>query len=203
MTTLPDKKSYTPVMKDGVNYNTLVVSPSETATSLQVVCFFDFEKNQHYEGGTFAVNEHFGGQIHHIRRSGIFRGVVLETLLIIPLKQQIPAGKLLLIGLGNPDQLTLDIIESAGYTATMEAIKLGVEDFCFAPSLKDAGLSLSFEKTDVTETLARGMQRAIINAAELAQNSLLQPVVLKNINLLAGQAQADNAYQGLKKAFDI
>lgn len=51
------------IVKNGVSYGVKILSPSETATSLQVVCFVDFDKNQHYEGGTYAVNEHFQGAI--------------------------------------------------------------------------------------------------------------------------------------------
>jgi hypothetical protein len=193
----------TPIHKDGVNYNTLVKSPSETTTSLQIVCFFDIDLNEHYEGGTYAVNEHFKGAIHDIRKSGIFKGRALETLLITPASKQIPAEKLLLIGLGDPGELDLDLMEIAGYTAVMEAVRAGVKDFCFAPSLRDAGIIMSFKKTDLSKTLANGMHRAFTATTALAQKSMLAPVLLKEIYLLAGQAQADNSYQGLKRAFEV
>lgn len=194
---------YTPIFKDGVNYNTLVKSPSETTTSLQVVCFFDIDLNEHYEGGTYAVNEHFKGAIHDIRKSGIFKGRALETLLIIPALKQIPAERLLLIGLGNPAVLDLGLMEMAGYTAVMEAIKAGVSDLCFAPSLKDAGIMMSFEKTAISQTLANGMHRALNTTNMLIQKYMHGAVVLKEINLLAGQAQADNSYRGLQSAFQL
>ena len=125
-----------------------VISPSETTTSLQIVYFFNFQKNQHYEGGTYAVNEHFGGEIHRICESGIFRGEALE---------------------GDPEELNLDFVELVGYTAAMEAVKLRVKDFCFAPSLKDAGIAMSFEKTDISKMLGRGMHRAITTSVTLSQ----------------------------------
>lgn len=203
MTTGAGPDQYTPIHKDGVNYNTLVKSPSETTTSLQIVCFFNIDLNEHYEGGTYAINEHFKGAIHDIRKSGIFKGRALETLLITPASKQIPAEKLLLIGLGDPRALDLDLMEIAGYTAVMEAVKTGVKDFCFAPSLKDAGMIMSFKKTDLSQTLANGMHRAFTAATALAQKNMLAPVLLKEIYLLAGQAQADNSYQGLKRAFEI
>lgn len=203
MTTEGNDNINKPLVKNGVSFNTAVISPSETVTSLQIVCFFNFQKNQHYEGGTYAVNEHFGGEIHRIRKSGIFRGVALETLLITPLLKQIPAGRLLLLGLGDPEGLNLDLVELIGYTAAMEAIKLGVKDFCFAPSLKDAGIAMSFEKTDISKMLGRGMLRAITTSVALAQKNMLKPMALTDINLLAGQAQAANAYKGLQQALDF
>jgi hypothetical protein len=203
MTTGAGTDQFTPIHKDGLSYNTLVRSPSETKTSLQIVCFFDIDLNDHYQGGTHAVNEHFNGAIHDIRISGIFKGRALETLLISPVSKQIPAEKLLLIGLGDPGALNLNLMEIAGYTAVMEAVKAGVKDFCFAPSLKDAGITMSFKKTDLSQTLANGMHRAFTAATSLAKRNMLTPIVLKDIYLLAGQAQAENSYQGLKKAFGV
>jgi hypothetical protein len=203
MTTGAGKDQYTPIHKNGVNYNTLVKSPSETTTSLQIMCFFDINLNDIYEGGTYAVNEHFKGAIHDTRKSGIFKGRALETLLIGPVSKQIPAEILLLIWLGDPGALDLNLMEIAGYTAVMEAVKAGVKDVCFAPSLKDAGITMSFKKKNLSQTLANGMHRAFTAAISLAKRNMLTPVVLKDIYLLAGQAHAENSYQGLKKAFEV
>ncbi|MFC0513081.1 M17 family peptidase N-terminal domain-containing protein [Mucilaginibacter angelicae] len=203
MTTAGNENNSKPLVKNGVRFNTAIISPSETMTSLQIVCFFDYQKNRHYEGGTYAVNEHFGGEIDLLRRSGFFRGAVLETLLITPLLKQIPADRFLLLGLGDPEELNADRIELIGYTAVMEAIKLQVKDFCFAPSLKDAGVVLSSEKTGISEMLVKGMLRAITASAALLQNNLLKPMVLTDITLLAGQAQGAGAYKGLQRAFGV
>jgi len=202
METEENKHTPVPLTRKGIQFNILAESPSETATALQVVCFFDFQKNQHYEGGTFAVNEHFGGEIHQLRKAGIFSGAKLETLLLRPSSNQIPARQLLLIGMGDPAELNPDLFKTLGYTAVMEAIKIGVKDFCFAPSLKDAGIVMSFGKTDVSKTLAQGMFKALDAAAVLSEKGLIRPVVLTEINLLAGQAQSANAYKGLQLAFD-
>lgn len=194
---------YQPLKRNGINFNTVIQSPSETTTSLQVVCFFEFEKNQHYEGGTHAVNEHFSGNIHELRKSGIFRGQALETLLISPVSKQIPAGNLLLLGLGDPADISLNFVERVGYTAASEAIKLGVTDFSFAPSLKDAGVAIPFEKkTDLSEHLVKGMLRAIDTYHILTQRNLCKPIVLAEINLLAGESQGQFSYEGLQLAFE-
>jgi len=188
MTNEGKKNNNTPIVNNGVSFNTLIISPSETVTSLQIVCFFDFEKNQHYAGGTYAVNEHFGGEIHELRKSGIFKGNPLETLLITPLAKQIPARRLLLIGLGDPVDFNIDLIVAVGYTVAKEAIQLEVPDFCFAPSLKDAGLTLSFGKTAVSDALIKGMSTAIAQSVTLFERQMMKPLVLKEINLLRGKA---------------
>ena len=191
-----------PVVKNRISYTVKAVSPSETVTSLQVVCFVDFAKNQYYEGGTYAVNQHFNGAIHEVRQSGIFKGNELETLLITPVLKQIPAQKLLLIGLGNPDTLNLDLFNRVGYSVVLEAVKLGVSNLCFAPSIKDAGLS-GFAASDVSKALAQGMNRVVEAITILHQKNLAPDVLLKEVFLLAGQPQADNAYRGLQEAFKV
>jgi len=201
MTTEGNNNSIEPFVRNGISFNTLVVSPSETITSMQIICFFDFQKNQYYSGGTYAVNQHFGNELHEIRSKGIFRGNALETLLITPCLNQIPAHLLLLIGLGDPEKLSLDLLESVGYAITMEAIKLKVTDFCFAPSLKDAGITLSFGKTSVSKALGQGIVKALKASAVLVQKNLAQPILLTKINLLAGQPQAVYGHEGLRQAF--
>lgn len=188
MTTEENTNGNIPLTDYSIKFNTVILSPSATITSLQVICFFDFQKNQHYSGGTAAVNEHFGGEIHEIRKSGIFKGLPLETLLLTPILKQIPASQLLMVGMGDPEKLSLDLLEAVAYTVTTEAIKLGVTEFCFAPSLKDAGLTLSFGKTDVATALQKGMTRAANTASELFKKNLMKPVVLTDINLLRGKA---------------
>lgn len=189
-----------PLIDQGIAYNILVESPSQTNTPLQIVCFFDFGKNQHYQGGTEAVNQHFAGEIDNLRKNGVFKGDFLETLLIIPRLSQIPAQKLLLIGLGDPLSLSFELLEQVGYCALLEAQKLQINSFCFAPSLKDAGLSMP-EGLAVSNALPQGMSRAVAAATMLAQQNLGNDITIREIFLLAGEAQANHAYQGLLQAF--
>lgn len=191
-----------PLVNENIKYNILVESPSQTITPLQMVCFFDFSENQNYQGGTAAVNQHFNGEIDNLRKAGIFKGNFLETLLITPKQAQIPAEKLLLFGLGNPSALSFELLEQVGYYAALEALKLGVESFCFAPSLKDAGILMQ-PGLEVSTALPRGMAKAISVARTLADKKLGDKVSLKEIFLLAGEAQAAYAYQGLIKAFEV
>lgn len=186
--------------KNGINFSVLVQSPSATGTPLQIVCFFDSNKNQHYEGGTDAVNAHFSGAIAELRSNGTFSGRELETLLITPTQQQIPADQLLLIGLGNPDEVSLKLFEKVGYLIVLEAAKLNVTAFCFAPSLKDAGVS-GLAADDVSAALAKGMQHALDTTAILSSKGLMRISVLKKITLLAGAPQAENAFKGLQRFF--
>ena len=184
----------------GVTFKAVAVSPSQTHTALQVVCFPDQTLNQTYGGGTELVDTGFKGAIRQLRREDLFRGERLETLLLHPASQQIPARNLLLIGLGDPASLTLQALTSLGRVAAREAIKLKVSGFSFAPSLKDAGLSL-FSAAEVSVALATGMMQAISSAHVLHERGLLQDFALEEITFLAGPQHLAHSLDGLRSAF--
>ena len=185
---------------EGVLFQVIPVSPSNTHTELQIVCFFDQSKNQTYAGGTEAVDEHFHGEIRKLRAEALFQGERFESMVIHPSQNQIPAKKLLMLGLGDPETLTLDTLASVGRIAVQEALKLKVSEFCFAPSLKDAGFS-GLPAADVSVVLARGMAKAITTAHVLNQRKLVEPVALKEVIFLAGAQHLENSQAGLKKIF--
>ena len=183
-----------------VRIKAVAQSPSATDTELQVVCFFDQTLNQVYGGGTELVDAGFKGAIRELRSEDIFRGERLETLLLQPQTHQIPARRLLMIGLGDPAQLTLDTLQAVGRIAVREAIKLNVWSFSFAPSLKDAGLSM-FEASEVSVALAQGMVRAIAQAETLHARGLDASFLLEEIVFLAGPAHLENSLKGLRAVF--
>lgn len=184
-----------------VKFQVIPVSPSNTETPLQIVCFFDQTKNQTYGGGTELVNEHFNGAIKKMRSEDNFRGELFETLLLTPSANQIPAKKLLMIGLGDPAKISLDILSSVGRIAVQEAVKLNVETFSFAPSIKDAGISL-FEAGDVSIALAKGMIAGISSSKNLVANKLIPNFILKEIVLLAGAQHVTASQAGIKSFLD-
>lgn len=185
----------------GIRFQAIPVSPSDTNTPLQIVCFFDYSKNQTYGGGTEAVDKHFEGAIRALRADGHFRGDLLETLLLTPNKNQIPAQKLLMVGLGDPAQFNVDHMKAVGRVAMNEAIKLNVESFCFAPSIKDAGVS-TVPAGDVTVSLASGMFAALDSAQYLAEKGLIPALKLKEAIFLAGPQHIENSQAGLNKAIE-
>lgn len=186
---------------NNIKFQVIPVSPSSTETPLQIVCFFDQTKNQTYAGGTELVNDHFNGAIKEMRANDCFRGDLFETLLLTPAEGQIPAKKLLLIGLGDPEKLSLDTITSVGRIAVQEAVKLNVESFSFAPSIKDAGLT-TFPAGDVSIALAYGLIKGIDSSIKLKEAKLIPQFNLKEIVLLAGAQHVGASQAGLKTALE-
>ena len=184
-----------------IHFQTLLMSPSSTTTALQIVCFFDKTKNQHYAGGTEAVDEYFQGAIKTLRAEDHFRGERFETLLITPQHSEIPAKRLLLIGLGDPATLSSAVLTTIGHIAVNEALKLGVSDFCFAPSLKDAGVEC-LHASEVSFSLVNGMKKAIASAKTLSERGLNPKPLLKEISLLAGEQSLESAQAGMRKSLE-
>lgn len=96
---------------------------------------------------------------------------------LTPHATQLPARRLLLVGLGDPARLSLEALGGVGRVAVREAIKLEEPSFCFAPSLKDAGFG-GFPAADVSTALALGMVSAIATAQALAERGLTPPLRL-------------------------
>lgn len=87
------------------------------------------------------MDEAFNGLITDLRKTGKFEGHAFETILITPRPRLIGAKKLLLIGLGDRNTFTRDLMVSVGKVAMREALRLGVSSFAFGCDLKDAGIN--------------------------------------------------------------
>ncbi len=73
------------------------------------------------DGATGAVDKALGGQISRLIELGEFTGKLLETAVLYPL--DIPAAKVIIVGLGEPEQLTLERVRQAAGAAYKVAAK--------------------------------------------------------------------------------
>src|SRR5580658_9491322 len=79
----------------------LVQSPDETNTDLQIICLFESMPENTLHGSLVRTNEKLQGLLDKIRKPGLFRGELGETILIVPPAGSLGARKLLIIGLGD------------------------------------------------------------------------------------------------------
>lgn len=184
-----------------VRFQVIPLSPSAVETPLQISCFFNYAKNQEMRGGTLAVDEHFHGAIRTLRQENIFAGEAFETLLLTPSNAEIPAQRLLFVGLGDPEKLTADIMKTVGRLAVNEAIKLGVTGFCFAPSILDAGVT-SLPASDISGPLVKGMAEALAGAEILVERGLIPRPPLREAILLASPQHLENAQMGMRNILE-
>jgi leucyl aminopeptidase len=87
-----------------------------------------FEGVEQPGGATGAVDQALSGAIRETIADGDFRGTLGETALFYP-RGAIPAGRVLVVGLGKQEGFTLDTVRHAAAVAAQKARDLGVPSF--------------------------------------------------------------------------
>ena len=143
------------------------------------------------------VDEALHGLITDIRKSNQFKGKLLETLLITPPANTIPAEKLLMIGLGNRNNFKPEIMKLIGVTGMREALRLGVSSYSHASDLKDAGVDSP--TADVAGFVISGAAEAYKTQNYLYKQNASTPLTVKKVTVLCGPAYFDDTQTGIKK----
>jgi leucyl aminopeptidase len=83
-----------------------------------------FEGDQPLHGWLSRLDERLGGRISDVRRRGDFRGCDGETLLLYSAAGELPAERVLVVGLGKAEELTAEQLRRAAATAVRQAVRL-------------------------------------------------------------------------------
>ncbi|MBO6200536.1 MAG: peptidase M17, partial [Chryseobacterium sp.] len=148
--------------------------------------------------GLVHLDEALKGEFTKIRQSGQFKGHSLETLLITPPAGSMSAKKLLLIGLGDRNNFTPELMTSVAEVATREALRLGVTNFAFASDLKDAGIDSPTAL--VAGNVVKGIVLANRSEIYLKEHNLSKAKKLEKVYLLAGPSFFEVAGGGIQDA---
>ncbi|MEN2489425.1 M17 family peptidase N-terminal domain-containing protein [Flavobacterium sp. B11] len=191
---------------DGIAVNGLVQGPSAAEADLQVACVFEYTEGDIFNppalpanlNGMVHLDDALKGIITELRKSGKFQGHALETLLITPPKGTLASKQLLLIGLGDRNKFTPDLMISVGSTAMREALRLGVSNYSFASDIKDAGIDSPTAL--VAENVVLGSFEAYRTQSYLKEKKLTDYKPLTKIILLAGPSFYTVAGEGIKEA---
>ncbi|SFD75191.1 Cytosol aminopeptidase family, N-terminal domain [Chitinophaga sp. CF118] len=192
---------------DGVAIEGMVQGPSTEVTPLQVACVFEYTEGDIFNSppalpaavnGMVHLDHDLKGIITDIRKSGKFAGHAFETLLITPPPGTIAAKKLLLIGLGDRNKFTPDLMTGIASVAVREALRLGVSSYAFASDLKDAGIDSPTAL--VTGNVVKGTFEAYRTEAYLKEKKMSLYKPLTKVTLLAGPAFYTVAGEGIKEA---
>src|SRR3954463_11295285 len=175
--------------------------PYTAETPLQVVCYFKYTKDgaKRMAGAPVELDKHLGGVINSLRTRGEFQGAPLETILIKPKDGTIKAKSLLLIGLGDESQLSLDVLERVGQTALRHAKAIGATQVAFAPLLRDQGNS-AFGVGAVETAVVKGMLLAYDTELRLQTEGLSNDYKLEEWRVEAGPAYFDETVVGVREA---
>jgi hypothetical protein len=175
--------------------------PYTAETPLQVVCYFKYTRDgaKRMTGAPVELDKRLGGVINSLRTRGDFQGAPLETILIKPKNGAIKAKSLLLIGLGDESQLSLDILERVGQTALRQAKAIGATQIAFAPLLRDQGNS-AFGVGAVETAVVKGMLLAYDTELRLQDEGLSNDYKLTDWRVEAGPAYFDETIVGVREA---
>ena len=125
---------------DGLKVSVKTIAPYAQPADLQIICLFKHKA----EGDTYIeamkdLDDKLGGLLSSLRNRGEFIGELGETILLEPPAGTIAARHLLLIGLGDEKNLSLDTLKVVGRVAASEAIRLQARNVSFAPTIRDQG----------------------------------------------------------------
>lgn len=109
---------------------------------LSCACIFEHEmNNRSFSGGLAHLDEALNGRLNEIRKNNWFSAKLNDVLLINQTPSKIQASKVLLVGMGAPEDFTVDRIETAIKTIVKTAHQLELKSVAFAPSILDTGLN--------------------------------------------------------------
>lgn len=192
---------------DGINIVGVVQGPSAQVSDLQVVCVFEYTEGDIFNSppalpaavnGLVHLDHDTKGLLTELRKSSKFLGHENETLLITPTKGIIGGKHLLLIGLGDRNKFTPELMTGVGAVAMREALKLGVPNFSFASDLKDAGIDSPTAL--VAGNVVKGIFQAYRTQVWLKNKKMATIKPINKVILLAGPAFFTTAGQGIQEA---
>jgi leucyl aminopeptidase len=188
---------------NGLTVKVRMEGPYTADVPLQVVCYFKYtpEGAKKMTGAPVELDKKLGGVIAALRGRGEFVGDEGETLLLTPPKGSIKAKALLLVGLGDEDALSLNVMERVGRVSLREAARLGVSRVAYAPLIRDQGNS-KLGTGDVATAVVRGMLLAYDTDKRLQKEGLTKEFILKQWNVEAGEKYFDDTSAGVQKGIE-
>ncbi|GAM29796.1 hypothetical protein P23_0291 [Acinetobacter calcoaceticus] len=109
---------------------------------LSCACIFEHEmNNRSFSGGLAHLDDALNGRLNEIRKNNWFSANLNDALLINQTPSTIQASKVLLIGMGAPEDFNVEKIGTAIKTAVKTAHQLELKSVAFAPSILDTGLN--------------------------------------------------------------
>jgi hypothetical protein len=178
----------------------LVQSPAETGTELQIICLFESSSENTLHGSLAEINEKLKGLLDKIRKPGLFRGELGETLMFAPPAGTLAAKRILIVGLGDSESFTSERMEFVGSIVYREASRLGIAHPFFAPTILDGGVT-KFGTGDVAEHFYAGFLRGA-RTKKILEDSGASPLgpVIQDLTFLAGPTHAADTQHALERA---
>ncbi|KAB8038561.1 peptidase M17 [Janthinobacterium aquaticum] len=184
-----------------VVFDVVAWGPARADVDLSVACMFEHEMpGTTMSGGLLGLDQALGGQLSRLRTTGAFRAQEMETLLITLPPAAVAARAVLVIGLGQPEQLNADTLRRATRVAMREAIRHGALSMAFAPSVLDAGHTDN-AALNMPAVMLDGMLSALQAETDLAALGLAPPPSLRHCTFDVGAPRIASAGAAFAAAF--
>ena len=139
---------------------------------LSCACIFEHEMNKRsFSGGLAHLDDALNGRLNKIRKNNWFSAKFNDVLLLNQTPETIKASKVLLIGMGSPEDFTVEKIATAIKTAVTTAHQLEVKSVAFAPSILDTGLN---PPSDLNEVMLQALKQELDRHAHLHLQKLVK-----------------------------
>jgi len=139
---------------------------------LSCACIFEHEmNNRSFSGGLAHLDDALNGKLYEIRKNNWFSAKLNDSLLINQTPSTIQASKVLLIGMGAPEDFTLEKIETAIKTVVRTAHQLELKSVAFAPSILDTGLN---PPSGLNELMLRSLKEELDRYHQLYLQNLVK-----------------------------
>jgi leucyl aminopeptidase len=139
---------------------------------LSCACVFEHEMdNRSFSGGLAHLDDALNGRLYEIRKNNWFSAKLNDALLINQTPSTIQASKVLLIGMGDPEDFTLERIETAIKTVVKTAHQLELKSVAFAPSILDTGLN---PPAGLNELMLRSLKEELDRHTQLYLQNLVK-----------------------------
>lgn len=139
---------------------------------LSCACIFEHEMNNgSFSGGLAHLDEALNGRLNEIRENNWFSAQLNDALLINQTPSTIQASKVLLIGMGRPEDFAVEKIGTAIKTAVKTAHQLELKSVAFAPSILDTGLNAP---ANLNELMLRSLKEELDRHHQLHLQNLVK-----------------------------
>ncbi len=174
---------------------------SMAEVALSCACLFTYEINQKEPvGGLLHLNAAMDGLLFSLRDQKAFAGNYLDTLLIDQNLGKIKAERLLIIGLGRPEDWSGQTSADAVSVAAKLAYQLHLESVAIAPSVLDTGIE---PNADFSLQMLAALKERIDKQEEYHQLGLVKAPSIKKWVFDAGytdfDAKADKFRENFQK----
>ncbi|CAI3102322.1 hypothetical protein MWMV8_MWMV8_00186 [Acinetobacter calcoaceticus] len=170
---------------------------------LSCACIFEHEMNNRpFSGGLAHLDDALNRRLDLIRKNNGFSANLNDALLINQTPSTIKAPNVLLIGMGLPEDFTVEKIGAAIKTAVKTAHQLELKSVAFAPSILDTGLN---PPAGLNEVMLQALKQELDRHTQLHLQNLVKKSEIERWIFDSGfqnyEAKAEHYIRSFSKIF--